>query len=745
MGHTGVKGLHSAVDDLPPNTVNDSTHPSCEVCARANIKRSPFPKQSSHRASRLLERIHCDICGPLPNCYGNFSYYILFIDCYSRFITLFLMKSRSEALSLFIQFQTAAERFCGEKIKTLRVDNAPELTQGQMMNHCKAHGITYEKTVPDSPPQNGVAERTNLTVCSMARAMLIDANLRDFFWPFAVLTAVHIKQRIPHSALPPNITPFQLWFGHRPSLSHLRPFGTKCTTRVISNHLTKFQPRGEIGRFLGYAKDAKGYLIWVTNSENNSGTLKVRRDVIFHDFPTPTPSPPIPQHYLPLWENVEFPDHLAISPDCASPESTTPSPIRVSTGNGHLPTQMNESITIPRYVNTQCNKCRVSHKSHPHSRISSDDGHPNVPRAKTRFPPHRNAKLPAKYSDYIPSNDIVEQLLRLDDEELTLPLPDGPASAHPIISHILEADLALDGVANLTTNNEPDPPSVRHAQRSRYWNEWLAAMHEELEALKAKEVYEEVSELPPGRKAVQCKWVLRIKRDKDGQISRFKGRLVAKGFTQVFGQDFTFTFAPVARWDSIRSILCIAALKDYELRHIDVKNAYLNAPLQEEIYMVAPEGCGSRYWRLRKGLYGLRQAGRQWYLHLHEAYSSLGFTRCQSDWSVYIRNTPSALSISATSVDDLLLASNSKTESDLATTQIKHKFAITDGGDTEWLLGCRIRRWRDRRLLTIDQEQYMMCYAPSFIFVSRASLSRHVYYRPVSFDFTGLLRTLPLS
>ena len=101
MGHIGVKGLHSAVDGLP---LNDSSLPSCDICARANIRRSPFLKQSLHRATRLLEWIHCDICGPLPNCYGNFSYYILFIDCYSRFITLFLMKSRNEALSLFIQF-----------------------------------------------------------------------------------------------------------------------------------------------------------------------------------------------------------------------------------------------------------------------------------------------------------------------------------------------------------------------------------------------------------------------------------------------------------------------------------------------------------------------------------------------------------------------------------------------------------------------------------------------------------------
>ena len=245
--------------------------------------------------------------------------------------------------------------------------------------------------------------------------------------------------------------------------------------------------------------------------------------------------------------------------------------------------------------------------------------------------------MPSKYHDFLPTDTIVSQLLQLEDDELAIPLPDDFSSLSDIVPHILTANAILNLSINLAADNEPDPLTVKHAERSRFWNEWLAAMHEEMNALKAKGVYDEISELPPGRKAVQCKWVLRIKHDKDGHISRFKGRLVAKGFTQIYGQDFSFTFAPVARWESIRSVLCIAALNDLELRHIDVKNAYLNAPLDEEIYMVAPEGSSSKYWRLRKGLYGLRQAGRQWYLLLHDAYSSLGYTRCQSDWSVYHR------------------------------------------------------------------------------------------------------------
>ena len=222
-------------------------------------------------------------------------------------------------------------------------------------------------------------------------------------------------------------------------------------------------------------------------------------------------------------------------------------------------------------------------------------------------------------------------------------------------------------------------------------------------------MYEEVSSVPQDCKAVQCEWVLHIKRDKDGTISCFKARLVAKGFTQIPGQDFTFTFAPIARWESIHSLLCIATIHDYEIHQLDVKTAYLNGPLKEDIYMRAPDGFSSTkpFWRLKKGLYGLRQAGHQWYFTLHNAYVNLSFSRCQSNWSVYTRRSPSALSMSATSVDDIILVSDSKAELDLATQQINQKFTMTDCGDAEWILGCRITHLRSKRVLMIDQSQFI--------------------------------------
>lgn len=140
-----------------------------------------------------------------------------------------------------------------------------------------------------------------------------------------------------------------------------------------------------------------------------------------------------------------------------------------------------------------------------------------------------------------------------------------------------------------------------------YRDEWIAAIMEELASLERMGVYEDAT-LPLGRKLVKSKWVLRVKRDEHGNIIRFKARLVAKGYSQIYGVDFDETFAPVAKWDSIRLILALTAINDWELHHYDIKTAYLHGVLDEEVYIEKPkEFVGAGVWRLLKALYGLKQ------------------------------------------------------------------------------------------------------------------------------------------
>ncbi|KAK2991288.1 hypothetical protein RJ640_024553 [Escallonia rubra] len=178
-----------------------------------------------------------------------------------------------------------------------------------------------------------------------------------------------------------------------------------------------------------------------------------------------------------------------------------------------------------------------------------------------------------------------------------------------------------------TPNDEDEPTSVEEALSSSARNEWMAAMKDELSSMEKNQVCELI-DLPPGRKTIGNKWVLKVKRKADGSIDKYKARLVAKGYTQLRGVDYEDTFSPVVRFASIRLILAIVAQQDLELFHMDVKTAFLNGKLDEEIYMAQPEGFEvkgheRKVCHLKRSIYSLKQSSRQWYFRFHHAITSI--------------------------------------------------------------------------------------------------------------------------
>ena len=137
-------------------------------------------------------------------------------------------------------------------------------------------------------------------------------------------------------------------------------------------------------------------------------------------------------------------------------------------------------------------------------------------------------------------------------------------------------------------------------------------------------------ELPKGAKPIGCKWIFKTKRDAKGNIERYKARLVAKGFTQKEGIDFKETFSPVSSKDSFRTIMALEAHFDLEVHQMDVKTTFLNGTIDETIYMVQPEHFESKdsksmACKLKKSIYGLKQASRQWNHKFHQVITSFGF------------------------------------------------------------------------------------------------------------------------
>ena len=199
-----------------------------------------------------------------------------------------------------------------------------------------------------------------------------------------------------------------------------------------------------------------------------------------------------------------------------------------------------------------------------------------------------------------------------------------------------------------------DPRTRYQAMKSEQSEEWKRAEEEELQAMERNQTWTEVK-IPENVKPIPCKWVYKVKMTENNDIERFKARLVARGDYQVQGVDFTETFAAVARMKTFRTLLVYAIKRDWKVYQIDVNNAYLESTLEEKVYMKHPpgyEGPEGTCLLLKKSIYGLKQAGRNWYQLLKSGLQQLGFRALKSDTCVYIHS--SNLLIVTTYVDDLL-------------------------------------------------------------------------------------------
>lgn len=258
----------------------------------------------------------------------------------------------------------------------------------------------------------------------------------------------------------------------------------------------------------------------------------------------------------------------------------------------------------------------------------------------------------------------------------------------------------------MRTNDEPD--SWKEMLERKDANKWLEAAKTEYQSIVENETFELV-ELPKGRKAISGKWVFKVKRKSDGTILKYKARWVAKGYKQVKGVDFEETFAPVAKFMTIRCLLALAATLNMHIHQMDFVTAFLNGELKEEVYIDPPEGFTEeshpeKVWKLKKTLYGLKQSPRCWYLKLHIFLEQAGFIRSNLDHSLYIH--PADKVILVVYVDDLLIFSECAEQIESVKEKMNSKFKMTDLGELEWFLGMRILRDRSKKLLWIDQEQY---------------------------------------
>ena len=627
LGHPGSHILDKISDyviGLDKLKKSDNMTKVCEACVYAKSHRQPFPKMSTNRAEVILERIHSDLCGPMPVESLKGSRYILtFIDDASRYAHVYFLEKKSETFDTFVKFKTRVERETGNQLKVLRSDGGGEYISKVMEEYFTKNGIRHETTAAYSPEQNGVAERYNRTLLECTRALMHSAGIPNKLWAEIAGTAAYLRNRLPTQANE-NKTPYEMYHGKKPDISHLRVIWAEAYANIPkAKQTTKLSARATKLKLVGYHEGKKAYRLWDPIKEQ----LEISRDVIFDEST-------VLQHH-----------HILPNIDCDD-----------------------EEYIIERIIDER-----------------TTDG---------------NREFLIKWADY-------------DVEEATWEPFENISEAQALDEWEQRRAEAL--ITDVTEALYVEPWTYKEAIASGDAPYWKEAIGKELESLEKNNTFTIVNRevVPPGRTPIGCKWVFKRKMNPDGTIDKYKARLVAKGYSQQPGVDFYETFAPAAKLTTIRVILSIAAILDLHVHHMDVKSAFLNGDLEEELYMELPEGLddnlnSNKVYRLNRSIYGLKQASRMWYQKLKEYLVSQGFVQINSDHTVFIRHTSeNSLDIIDFHVDDLMIAAKSITTINEIKRALATRFEMTDGGELRFFLGIQVERDRAQRTLALSQGHFV--------------------------------------
>ncbi|GJR99681.1 integrase, catalytic region, zinc finger, CCHC-type containing protein [Tanacetum coccineum] len=609
----------------------------CSACQLGKRKKHTHKPKTENTNLEVLNTLHMDLCGPMRVQTINGKKYILVIvDDYSRFTWVKFLRSKDETPTVVIKFLKQIQVGLNKTVRFIRTDNGTEFVNKTLYDYYESVRIFHQKTVPRTPQHNGVVKRRNRTLVEAARTMLIFSKAPMFLWAEVVATACYTQNRsLIHTRH--DKTPYELVHNKKPDLTFFRVFGALCYPTNDSENLGKLQPRADIGIFIGYAPSRKGYRIYNKRTRQIMETIHVQFDELTeHMAPVqsspgpapnlltpgpissglvPNPAPAIP-YVPPTNKELEIPviptgPSVSISIDLDAPSGS-----HISSPLDHHSSSVHHGVAGEQYA--EVNPFAAADPEpfvnvfalDPTSEASSSR-EIMMPEPNQSTQPHEHIH---KWTNSHPFDNIIGN-------------PSRPVSTHK--------QLAMDALWCFY-NSVMSKVKPKNFKSTATEDCWFQAMQEEIHKFDRLDVWELVPP-PDSAMIIALKWIYKVKLYEYGDVLKNKARLVAKGFRQEEGLDFEESFTPVARLEAIRIFIANAASKNMTVYQMDVKTAFLNGKLKEEVYVHQPEGFVDpehphHVYRLKKALYGpCREANVLTAERISQRFKTLAFGVISSD------------------------------------------------------------------------------------------------------------------
>ncbi|KAL0667809.1 hypothetical protein Bca4012_030513 [Brassica carinata] len=684
LGHPHSRALNIMLPSISFKT-------DCEACILGKHCKSVFSR-SSTIYENCFDLIHSDVWTAPCISRENHKYFVTFIDEKSKYTWITLLQTKDRVLEAFINFQNYVTNHFNAKIKILRSDNGGEYTSNAFKQHLAKCGMIHQNSCPYTPQQNGVAERKNRHLMEVARSMMFHTNVPKRFWGDAVLTACYLINRIPTRILQDQ-SPYEVLNRNKSSIEHMRVFGCLCFVLIPGERRDKLAAKSTKAVFIGYSPHQKGYKCYVQESRR----VLISRDVKFVES----------RGY---YEEQSW-DELKNLSQSASDRASNLRRVMESLGI-RMPQERVETVPEDVQQPTEANTddIRTPHLDHEgdnqaeqnqEDSASHDQAEHHAQEEQDHHTTQKETVEPVVSSSQ-PTNNQVRRSTRIRKPvdlnwKNNRVYFNAQAVAHPIQGVCSLAQYPQEHVVFIgELDQEYIPRSYEEAMEHEEWKESVGS---ETNAMIIYHTWYE-AELPKGKRAVTSRWIFTIKYNADGTVERRKTRLVARGFTQTYGEDYLDTFAPVAKLHTIRIILSLAVNLEWDLWQMDVKNAFLQGELEDEVYMRPPPGLE------HLAIYGLKQSPRAWYHKLSTTLNGRGFVKSEADHTLFTLTSKQGIVVILVYVDDIIITGSDKEGILLTKAFLRSSFDIKDLGELKYFLGIEMCRSKDG--LFLSQRKYTL-------------------------------------